>query len=312
MQIRQLIFSLALLIVLASPAAVLAGQWAPTQNPACEVWNEFPEPGEQAEWSGKCSNGRATGYGKLQWFVNGQPSEQFTGNLRDGKKNGYGAFLYINGDVFEGMFRDNLRNGRGLLRRPDQSCEQGFWLNNQPVTAAEYSAWLEQSGAPWRVEDLRIAGLTVGDVMVHPFVIGLGLPLSDIPTRPQAGIGREVTYPGLILGFVKISKKDPLPLYILRGITVTSPAYPTERGLVVGDSAEKAVALYGQPLKQFTCPPDRYCRQTCAGDACLLYYRSQTGLEWQDSDAEREKAGLGFGIRDGKVVEIHLGISVFL
>lgn len=312
MRIRNYLAATVLGIALLVPCAALAGEWIPTQRPDCSVWNELPEANESAEWNGKCADGHASGYGELQWYKDGAPAQNYKGSLRSGKKNDYGVVTLENGDIFFGMFQNNMRTGRGILRRTDGSFDTGFWLKSRRVSDAEYSQWLQQKGAPWRVEDLRIAGLSVGNIMLYPFKTALGTPLVDVATRPQANIGRRLEYPGLVLGFIKLSRKDPLPLFILRGITVTSANYETERGIRVGDASDKVFAVYGQPMKEFTCPPEKYCRQTCSGDTCLLYYQSQTGLEWQDSEAEREKTGLGFGIKDGKIVEIHLGISAFL
>ncbi len=36
-------------------------------NPACVVWNPYPQEQETVTWSGACANGKAQGRGTLVW-----------------------------------------------------------------------------------------------------------------------------------------------------------------------------------------------------------------------------------------------------
>ncbi|MDP2755165.1 MAG: hypothetical protein Q8P40_12360 [Nitrospirota bacterium] len=41
-----------------------------TTDKGCKVWNPFPKPNESVTWSGECVDGKAHGYGVLQWYEN--------------------------------------------------------------------------------------------------------------------------------------------------------------------------------------------------------------------------------------------------
>ncbi|KAG8034358.1 hypothetical protein G9C98_007434 [Cotesia typhae] len=90
---------------------------------------------KDAKYSGRWSNGKPHGFGKLEWadgrlytgqFYKGvihgfgkmEVSTQgiYEGDWRDGQQNGYGSFKYINGDIYEGYFKDGLPHGHGVKK----------------------------------------------------------------------------------------------------------------------------------------------------------------------------------------------------
>lgn len=107
-----------------------AGEWIADPVSSCQVWNAYPSPGETISWSGACSNGKATGKGTLQWYLNGKPNGRYEGEYRDGKLNGRGVYTWPHGTRYEGEFRDGKRNGRGVYTWPDGSGYTGGWYND--------------------------------------------------------------------------------------------------------------------------------------------------------------------------------------
>lgn len=70
--------------------------------------------GQTVEWSGACLNGKATGYGVLQWYENGNIDERYEGELKDGLQSGKGIFTAPDGIRYEGEWKDGLQNGQGI------------------------------------------------------------------------------------------------------------------------------------------------------------------------------------------------------
>ena len=57
-----------------------AGEWIADSTTGCQVWNGNPSPGDSISWSGSCTNGKATGKGVLQWYLNGNPQGRYEGD----------------------------------------------------------------------------------------------------------------------------------------------------------------------------------------------------------------------------------------
>jgi hypothetical protein len=113
---------LAALLGLLLPAASLAqtplaapGQpgWTPAGND-CFVWNQNPNAGETANWSGPCENRRASGKGTLIW-KHGSREQRYDGEMRDGKLNGHGIYSFSTAERYEGDFKDDQYDGTGTL-----------------------------------------------------------------------------------------------------------------------------------------------------------------------------------------------------
>jgi hypothetical protein len=72
-KLRPLLFTVALFIslsLLAHIAKAAEPNWITTDK-GCKVWNPYPKPNESVTWSGKCIDGKAHGYGVLQWYRDG-------------------------------------------------------------------------------------------------------------------------------------------------------------------------------------------------------------------------------------------------
>jgi hypothetical protein len=63
--------------------------WIADSVSGCKVWNPNPQPNETIKWSGDCRDGKANGFGTLEWFQSGRKSDidEFTG------ANGNGAIM---------------------------------------------------------------------------------------------------------------------------------------------------------------------------------------------------------------------------
>jgi hypothetical protein len=91
----------------------------------CRVWNPEPQPSESISWSGACQGGYAQGYGMLQWFENGNPTERFEGEMQRGKPHGRGVYSWPDGSRYEGDFQNGYRTGRGVQVWPDGARYEG-------------------------------------------------------------------------------------------------------------------------------------------------------------------------------------------
>ena len=103
-------------LLLGYAASVLAGEWISDRESNCQVWNAAPSPGESIKWSGQCSNGKATGKGVVQWYLNGNPGSRYDGQYRDGHQNGKGTSTWANGSRYEGeWYNGEFGGGFGTL-----------------------------------------------------------------------------------------------------------------------------------------------------------------------------------------------------
>jgi len=103
--------------------------WIEDKQTGCLVWNVHPNPNETIKWSGTCPNmSRAEGQGTVQWFIDGKPTERFTGEMRDGKYNGSGKVWVGDDLIFEGEFKDSLPHGQGMYFGEDD-IYRGTWTN---------------------------------------------------------------------------------------------------------------------------------------------------------------------------------------
>ena len=128
-KLMQVLICLSLICLNASVA--LAGNWITDSNGG-KIWNPNPVSGESITWSGAYdSNGRATGWGVLQWYRNGIPGEQYEGEMQDGQPNGTGKEVYTNGDYYEGEFKNYLHNGTGKRVYADGGTFDGTWVDGK-------------------------------------------------------------------------------------------------------------------------------------------------------------------------------------
>lgn len=114
------------LILLLFASSTFAGKYQRTKDGKTRVWNNYPEPGDTATWSGdRDADKYATGYGTLTWYmpqrkyVTGSSlpsmahtaSIRYSGNMIRGKLDGPVVNVDANGAVFYGKFANGRRVG---------------------------------------------------------------------------------------------------------------------------------------------------------------------------------------------------------
>jgi len=149
-KIRSVFF---LLICLTNVA--FAGEFQKTQDGKTFIWNNNPQSGDQASWSGRRDEkGYASGKGTLTWYrterkiVTGSqlPIPKFTaiasytGEMVHGKLNGEVAAVDANGKKFHGTFVDGRRKkwapGAGREIAAQEPTAQRGELVEPPAPAA--------------------------------------------------------------------------------------------------------------------------------------------------------------------------------
>jgi len=119
-----------------SPVAA-ADEWITDTKSGCQVLNQDPQPGETVEWSGACQKGKASGYGIMQWYVNGNAGNKYVGEYSNGKRNGKSKKTVSNGSYFDGYYVDNKKSGFGVEFIANGFMTRGVLPNDKilgPVT----------------------------------------------------------------------------------------------------------------------------------------------------------------------------------
>ena len=145
-----------------------AGGWISDTTSSCQVWNPSPSPGETINWSGVCANGKAAGKGRLQWYVNGKPSEQCEVGFRDGLIQGTGKCDYANGNRYDGEWLDSRYSGKGTYTWANGTSREGEWLNDKAhgfstssITRGDTNlpSWEERQDGKWIKDRYIVQGL---------------------------------------------------------------------------------------------------------------------------------------------------------
>lgn len=77
----------------------------------CGINNPYPKAGESISWSGECVDGLAQGYGVLQWYQDGIPTDNYAGEYRAGRLNGLGQYTWRDGIMMTGVWKDDKAEG---------------------------------------------------------------------------------------------------------------------------------------------------------------------------------------------------------
>lgn len=77
----------------------------------CAINNPLPKDGESVSWSGGCVNGLADGYGVLQWYLHGKPTDRYVGEYQAGRIHGVGQYVWRDGVVHTGSWKDDRVDG---------------------------------------------------------------------------------------------------------------------------------------------------------------------------------------------------------
>ena len=107
-------------------------------RPGCYLWNPFPQENVTVTWSGGCSDGRAQGNGRVDWFRSGDLIQIWETRLEEGRAEGPFTQRFASGVVqAEGVYVDGmpdgawtyfLENGRGRRVGPYVNGERsGTW-----------------------------------------------------------------------------------------------------------------------------------------------------------------------------------------
>ena len=110
--------------------------WSIAENQTCEVWNYGNTDYEPLTWSGACTDGKASGSGRLV-FRGGEGV--YDGAMRDGKMHGSGVLDWTNGFRYEGELRDGKQHGQGTLTQASGARYVGGWRNGRPHGAGTYT-----------------------------------------------------------------------------------------------------------------------------------------------------------------------------
>ena len=115
----------------------LAGvSWSITANQSCAVWN-YGNPGyEPLTWSGACTEGKATGEGRLVFRAG---EGVYEGGMLEGKLHGRGVLEWSDGFRYEGELRDGKQHGQGTLTQANGERYAGAWRNGRPYGRGTYT-----------------------------------------------------------------------------------------------------------------------------------------------------------------------------
>ena len=110
--------------------------WSIAENQPCEVWNYGNRDYEPLTWTGACTDGKASGEGRLV-FRSGEGV--YDGAMQDGKMHGSGVLDWANGFRYEGELRDGKQHGHGTLTQTTGARYVGAWRNGRPHGQGTYT-----------------------------------------------------------------------------------------------------------------------------------------------------------------------------
>ena len=134
--LKLIVVVLALSFILFSISnTAFAKKWFPTNKINCQIWNANPQPTETANWSGKCVNGKAHGYGTLLW----SGGSKYIGQYNHGYMDGLGKLTWGNeektwvGDFYFGEFKKDFMHGEGIYTFSSGRVDEGIWNKGRLV-----------------------------------------------------------------------------------------------------------------------------------------------------------------------------------
>lgn len=119
-----------LLFGISTPNALATGNWIISTDGGCKVYNREPQPNETITWSGKCVNGYAQGYGKVEWHVNSELHSTYIGDYHQGHMHGKGTITYVDGGEYTGDWKESKRHGSGAAKYADNTEYTGEWQDD--------------------------------------------------------------------------------------------------------------------------------------------------------------------------------------
>lgn len=107
-------------------------EWFVDEDTGCKVWGEHPQPIVKVHWSGDCVDGKASGEGLMEVFIDGFPFSRYEGEYKEGKAEGHGVLVTPDDARYEGEFSDNNMHGHGVIISPDGKRLEGTFVNGVP------------------------------------------------------------------------------------------------------------------------------------------------------------------------------------
>ena len=111
---------------------LLHAEWFQDPDTGCAVWGEQPQPIVKVHWSGECIDGKASGKGLMEVFIDGLPFSTYEGEYREGKAEGYGGLKTPGAGRYEGDFKNNNLDGHGVIISSDGKRMEGNYVNGLP------------------------------------------------------------------------------------------------------------------------------------------------------------------------------------
>jgi hypothetical protein len=103
--------------------------WIECNNEGCLINDPYYTDNTTVNWTGKCSNGKANGYGILTKYDNGKLESTFTGYYKNGIRQGKGQFNHVFGTVHKGYFVDDQMVGKGTWSDSLGNRYKGSFIN---------------------------------------------------------------------------------------------------------------------------------------------------------------------------------------
>lgn len=119
------------LYCLCLPCPLLA-EWFNDPETGCAVWGEHSQPIVTVSWSGECVDGKASGKGVMEVFIDNIPFSRYEGDYKEGKVDGYGVLTTPGESRYEGEFKGNNMHGHGVVISTDGKRLEGNYLNGVP------------------------------------------------------------------------------------------------------------------------------------------------------------------------------------
>ena len=146
-------------------ATLGGGVYQLTKDGAVSVWNNYPKPGDEAEWTGgKDNDGYATGEGELTWYKSGVFMSRYTGRMTRGRLDGVVTNRDASGATYRGTYVSGTKSGDwqqipaeavGGAAPPRESLGAFLKRREAEIVAAYQSVLASHEGAA--KEKVRIA-----------------------------------------------------------------------------------------------------------------------------------------------------------
>ncbi|MGI9401687.1 MAG: MORN repeat-containing protein [Rhizobiaceae bacterium] len=123
--------------------ALAEDYWLPVTGSDCQVWSDEKPDGDQVSWSGKCTNGKISGKGMLEWKRGSELAGTYDGWMDGGKFNGFGELrLGPSGKQSKlvGFFEDGEISGGGIYTDAKGNVYEGGLQDGEPHGSGYASA----------------------------------------------------------------------------------------------------------------------------------------------------------------------------